>query len=364
MDKTNTQIHATNINGLGASQVALSFLQASSSLGVLENSTVFLPKDSIICNFNTDGAKIKIYKRFLPNSISRFIECFFSSFIFSNVPTIVLGDIPLRGIYNQIVLVHQPNLVYPKINKFSGRSFKFRMNRFLFLINHKYAKNIIVQTGAIAEEMIKSYPGIKDKVVIIPQPVPNWLSKDKVTRSVNKSIVNLFYPSAFYPHKKHEFLLKINEYCSKKNIQNDFEIWLTLNDEEFEPFKHIKFLKNLGRLSTREMNEYYKKTDALLFISSMESYGLPLIESLTIDLPIIAVDFNYSRWMCENSVYYFEPYNEKSFLKTINAFVSDYRLGHKVDYTKVLDKFPSSWENVVNSFYHLLLNEDRQENLN
>lgn len=356
MDKTKTQIHATNINGLGASQVVLSFLQASSTLGVLESSTVFLPKDSVICNFDTDshGAKIKIFKRFLPNSISRFVECFFSSFIFSNVPTIVLGDIPLRGIYNQVVLVHQSNLVYPKINKFSGRSFKFRMNRFLFLINHKFAKNIIVQTGAMAEEMIKSYPSIKDKVIVIPQPVPNWLSKEKVIGSINKSKVNLFYPSAFYPHKKHEFLLKINEFCSKKNIQIDFEIWLTLNDEEFEPFKHISFLKNLGRLNTREMNEYYKKTDALLFISSMESYGLPLIESLTIDLPIIVADFTYSRWMCENSVYYFEPYNEKSFLKTINDFVSDYRLGNKVDYTKVLEKFPISWENVVSSFYHLL----------
>ncbi|MFL9831938.1 glycosyltransferase [Flavobacterium sp. ST-87] len=356
MDKKKIQIHATNINGLGASQVVISFLEASSSLGFLQNTTVFLPSDSF--NFNAENTKIRIYKRFLPNPISRFVECFFSSFIFSNVPTIVLGDIPLRGIHNQVVLVHQPNLVYPKINKFSGKSLKFRINRFLFSINQVYAKKIIVQTGAIAEEMIKSYPAIKDKVVVIPQPVPNWLDKNKTAISVKESKIKLFYPSAFYPHKKHEFLLKINEYLCKENIQDyDFEIWLTLKEEEFQSFKHVGFLKNLGQLSTSEMNDYYKKADALLFISSMESYGLPLIESLTIDLPIIVADFNYSRWMCENSAYYFDPYDEKSLLKAIYDFTNDYRLGHKVNYIKVLEKFPDNWEDVANSFNHLLLNK-------
>lgn len=362
MNKNKTQINATNINGLGASQVVLSFLQASSSLGLLKNSSVFLPNDSFNFEFNDEGARIKKYKRFLPNSISRFIECVFSNFIFSNVPTIVLGDIPLRGIYNQIVLVHQPNLVYPKINKFSSKSLKFRINRFLFLINHKYAKNIIVQTGAIADEMIKSYPGIKDKVIVIPQPVPNWLNKDKTVNSAGVSKAKLFYPSAFYPHKKHDFLLRINEYCLEKNIHNDFEIWLTLREEEFEPFKHITFLKNLGRLTTTEMNDYYKKADALVFISSMESYGLPLIESLVIDLPIIVADFNYSRWICETSAYYFEPYSEKSFLKAISDFMNDYKSGNRYDYAKVLEKFPDNWENVVNNFDQLLFPVQEKSN--
>ncbi|MEY3500358.1 MAG: hypothetical protein RL308_2027 [Bacteroidota bacterium] len=351
------QIHATNINGLGASQVVLSFLEASSSLGALEGTDIFLPDNYTINDINIDTSKIKVYKRFFPNSISRFIECLFSNWIFPNVPTIVLGDIPLRKIDNQVVLVHQTNLVYPKINKFSSKSLKFRINRFLFSFNHKYAKHIIVQTGAIAEEMIRSYPKIKNKVVIIPQPVPNWLSKEKNRAGIKDSKIHLFYPSAFYPHKKHDFLIKINEYCLEKKIHcKDFEIWVTLKDEEFEQFKNIKFVKNLGRLSAEQMNVYYQKANALLFISSMESYGLPLIESLTINLPIITVSFNYSRWVCEKAAYYFDPYEEESFFKAIDTFKMDYELGVKVNYTQVLEKFPKKWEDVVIDFNQLLLN--------
>lgn len=350
------QIHATNINGLGASQVVLSFLQASSSLDVLDEVDIFLPDNCPFNDININVSNVNVYKRFLPNSISRFIECFFSNWIFPNVPTIVLGDIPLRGIDNQVVLVHQPNLVYPKINKFSGKSLKFRINRFLFSINHKYAKHIIVQTGAIAEEMIRSYPNIKSKVVVIPQPVPNWLTQEKNNERIKDQKVYLFYPSAFYPHKKHDFLIKVNQYCLEEKLNcEDFEIWVTLKDEEFEQFKNIKFVKNLGRLNSEQMNNYYEKANALLFISSMESYGLPLIESLTINLPIITADFNYSRWLCENTAYYFEPYKEESFFKAINTFKRDYELGLKVNYTQVLKKFPKKWEEVVIDFNHLLI---------
>lgn len=357
MGRTNYQIHASNINGLGACQVVISFLEASSNLNKLDNTTIFLTNNDTFNNFRSRAGVVKFYHRNLPNSISRFLECIFSRFFFNDVPTIVLGDIPLRGINDQIVLVHQSNLVYPKINNFSGKSLKFKINRFLFSINHKYAKKIIVQTGAMADEMIQSYPSLKNKIVVIPQPVPTWLKVGESALLPKDSKIHLFYPSAFYPHKKHDFLLKVNEYCIVNNINcNDFEIWLTLKDDEFEEFKSIKFLKNLGRLNAEEMNEFYKKADGLLFLSSMESYGLPLIEALTINLPIIVADFSYSRWVCEDAAYYFQPYDEQSFLSVVNSFIIDFKLGNKKDYSHVLKKFPKQWEEVVSEFHHLLLN--------
>ncbi|MEC5166459.1 hypothetical protein RCH18_002199 [Flavobacterium sp. PL11] len=352
----NNQINASNINGLGASQVVLSFLQAADRLNLLADTTIYLAKNESFNNLNFNNGNFKIYTRNLPNSISRFVECFFSKLIFQNYPTIVLGDIPLRGISNQIVLVHQSNLVYPKYNNYSSNSWKFRINRFLFSVNHKYAKKIIVQTGAMAKEMLLSYPSLKNKIVVIPQPVPNWLQVENkfVLRKDEKHY--LFYPAAFYPHKKHDFLLKVNTYCLKNKINcNDFEIWVTLSDSEFEEFKSIKFLKNLGKLNSDQMNEYYKRATALLFFSSMESYGLPLIEALTINLPIIVADFNYSKWVCEDVAYYFKPYDEKSFLEAINFYKKDYSAGITNDYSIVLNKFPKKWEDVVKEFYQLLL---------
>lgn len=342
------QIHATNINGLGASQVVISFLEAAEEIGVLENTVIFLPESGLLSNLQLNKGVFKIYKRYLPNTFSRFFECLFSKFFFQNIETIVLGDIPLRGIKNQIVLVHQPNLVYPSINAFSSKSLTFRINRFLFSINHKFAKKIIVQTGAMAGDLIKSYPKIKDKVVVSPQPVPNWLANKKKYRRFDDSIVYFFYPAAYYFHKKHDFLLKINKYCLLNNLDlGNVKIWLTLEEDEFKPYKSIKWIENLGRLNPKEMNYYYDKSDALLFLSSMESYGLPIIESLTFNLPIVIPDFSYARWICEEAADYFIPYNEKSFIKALNYCKYKIEKGVKPDYEIILQKFPVSWHEVV-----------------
>jgi hypothetical protein len=352
------QIHATNIRGLGASQVVVSFLDAYSRVSDYDATIIHLPQKGILSNYIPKSGLLKRFRRVLPNGISRFIECFFSFFYFSNIPTIVLGDIPLRGITNQIVLVHQPNLIYPKINSNSSKSFNFRISRFLFSINLKYVKKVIVQTGAMALDMEASYPKIKNKIVITPQPVPNWLEKNVLKYNTDfKQNIKLFYPAAYYPHKKHNFLIKLNNFCRDNNIDfGHIEVWLTLDEKEFNPCETIKWVKNLGRLNSKEMNIYYQKADALLFLSSIESYGLPLIEAISLNLPILTVDYPYSRWICENNGFYFKGYSEKSFLKTLNNLVNNLSTKKKIDYSQQISKFPDSWEDIVKEFLKSLFN--------
>jgi len=354
MKKTKIQIHATNVHGLGASQVVKSFLDASSSLGFLDDSTIHLPSKGLLADYFPRKGNVIRYIRFLPNSISRLVECLFSKFLFSDTKTIVLGDIPLRGIQNQIVLVHQLNLVYPKINSNSGKSVGFRINRLLFSINNKFASNIIVQTGAMADALVKSYPAIENKIIISPQPVPNWLKTEhyKTIKKNDKTV--LFYPAAFYPHKKHEFIVTLHNYISSNSIDfSDIEIWLTLEDEHFRPFEAIPFVKNMGKLSSDEMNMYYKKVDALLFLSSTESYGLPLVEAIFLELPIITVKFSYSTWICESTAYYFEPYSAESFIHAVRKFVNDHKMSVVPNYSDIKRKFPESWNVVAETFFSL-----------
>lgn len=343
-------IHSTNIHGLGASEVVKSFLEAALKSEDYKYSFVYLPSSGILSNYKILNGNFKRYKRILPYSISRVIECFFSKIIFPNKPMIVLGDIPMRGIKNQVVLVHSPNLIYPKINSYSSKSLSFRVNRFIFSLNHKYTKKIIVQTEAMAKGLISSYPKIKDKVLICPQPVPNWLEKRICFIEKQKKKI-FFYPAAFYAHKKHDFLLKVDNYCNLNKVcLNHIEVWLTLEENEFKQFEGINWIKNLGRLNSNEMNAHYRKADALLFLSSMESYGLPLVEAVTLNLPILTVDFPYSRWICENEGYYYEPYSEKSFIKSLMKLLEDLKLKIKPNYSKQLLKFPDSWDDVVNVF--------------
>lgn len=346
------QIHATNINGLGAIQVVKSFLDAFEDFEEYRESEVYVSDKGELSKYESSFLNIKVYRRILPKALSRVFESVFSFFLFKNIPTIVLGDIPLRGIKEQVVLVHYPYMAYPRVNKFSSKSLSARVVRFLFSANLKYTKTIIVQTGAMANDLIESYPEIKNKLVICPQPAPNWL---KTHQKANKIKVSnkkyLFYPATYSPYKNHDFLLKLNDYAIENNINiSNIEIQLTLREEEFEKYKFINFVKNLGRLNTDEMNFRYEKADALLFMSSIETYGLPIVESLTINLPILIADFNYSRWICDDKAYYFQHSSEESFFNNLNRLLNDLNDGKAMDYSNVLKKFPVSWDTVVDVF--------------
>jgi glycosyltransferase involved in cell wall biosynthesis len=341
------QIHATNINGTGAVQVVKSFLQAFVILKGDIGYTVFLPESGHLKDLNLNYAKVHYYRRYVPQGLSRFIECTFSPLFFRNIPTLVLGDIPLRGIHDQVVFVHQSNLVYPKINSNASRLVKFRISRLLFRLNVKYTKSIIVQTGSMANDLILSYPSLASKVVVITQPPPNWLKQNFDIQYIGGNY-KFFYPSAFYIHKRHEFLKTVNDYCLLKGVcLGNIEVWLTLSEEHFRPFENIKWIRNLGPLNSDEMNFYYSQCDSLLFLSSLESYGLPLIEAMTLGIPIVVVDFQYSKWLCAELVEYFEPYDVVSFLSAIDRQIFKLSIGNKPNYSSVLKKFTKDWMEVV-----------------
>ena len=182
MKDTKYNIHATNINGLGAINVANEIL------------TSLLPLNNIEKIYYSNGVKITtandnycFYKRILPNPISRLIEILFSRLFFENIPTLVLGDIPLRGINNQVLYIHQSNLVKPSINKFSSNNLKYKLLRLLFNFNLKYVKSIIVQTDYMKENLIKSYPKLKCPIKVIPLPPIN-VKEESVENTIKDNI--------------------------------------------------------------------------------------------------------------------------------------------------------------------------------
>lgn len=348
-------IHCTNISGLGASQVITSFIDQACELELLDTTNIFLPNQGTLLNYTPARGRIYRYKRILPNNISRIIEIFFSKYLFPiEEKTIVLGDIPLRGIKNQVVLVHQSNLVYPKINPLSSTSFKFKILRVMFKLNLKYASRIIVQTNVMKMELQNSYPELMDRIEVVPQPIPNWFEGIQILNKIKKpdAVLKLFYPAAGYHHKNHLFLKNFNDYLISEKIQfPNIEVWVTLTHEEFAPFEKISFVKNLGRLNHNEVISAYENCDCLLFLSLAESYGLPLVEALSISLPILTVDLPYSRWMCEDSVYYFNLNSFNSFLKALCVINNDLNNNLMPNYTEVLSKFPKDWEEVVEKFF-------------
>jgi len=343
MKNTKYNIHATNINGLGAINVANEIINSLIPLNNIQKT--YYSKG---INRPTNNNNYCLYKRILPNPISRLIEILFSSLFFENIPTLVLGDIPLRGINNQVLYVHQSNLVEPSINKFSSNKLKYKLLRLLFNFNLKYVKLIIVQTDYMRENLIKSYPNLKCPIKAIPLPPIN-IKEERVENTI-ENYIKLIYPASYYRHKNHDFLFDLSEIY--KTLK--FEIWVTLKKEDFKKYNRLPYVKNLGILSHTEVIEKYKISNGLVNFSNTESFCLPLVEAIYLNLPILTINRDYSEWMCEESAYYFEDY--VSFEKSLKQLIEDISNNIQKSLEKPKEKFRFSWieiGNKINSYFQL-----------
>ena len=283
----------------------------------------------------------KEYRRILPKSLSRFIEIIAARFIFAQIPTITLGDIPLRGINNQVLFIQQSNLLKKKVNIYTSNQFSFVVQRFLFNINKRFIRKIIVQSNVVKNGLIKSYAIEPDRIIVQPHPISLGNYKLPIKSDPNGKL-KLFYPASNYEHKNHKLIIELdNNYHLNELVS---EILITISEPP--NLKKGSIIKAIGTISHQKCFEYYATANCLLFPSLMESYGLPLIEAMYVGIAIIAPKLEYAEWICGPEAIYFDPNNVESLFDAINILKQRLSSGWIPNYSKQLERFPINWDTV------------------
>ena len=347
MSSKTIQIHATNIEGLGAAIVVNELLKdlIPKLIGSYDCVIVYISKKISQPNEQSSKVTYKEYKRILPKSLSRFIEILAARYIFSQIPTITLGDIPLRGINNQVLFIQQSNLLKKKANIYTSTHFSFVVQRFLFNINKRFIGKIIVQSNVVKNGLIKSYSINADRIIVQPHPIS--LKNQQLPVKINPhDKLKLFYPASNYEHKNHKLIIELDNNYHLNDLAS--EILITI--PEPPNLRKGSIIKALGTISHQECFEYYATTNGLLFPSLMESYGLPLIEAMYAGLPIIAPKLEYAEWICGSEAMYFDPNNVESLYEAMQLLKQRISSGWNPNYSKQLEKFPQNWD-IVSSTY-------------
>lgn len=343
------RLHITNIGGLGATRLLESLIPSLVSSDTFKLEHVYVSENTAFVDTKILGSTtgVTFYKRFLPRIISRFLECtVFGRSFDGETPLLVLGDIPLRCKGEQVVFL-QNKLLLDNSN-FGSILVRIRLyiSRALFKRNLGYVNSFIVQTEIMRDQLIEIYPSFKERVFIIPQPVPQWLIESHLHRKENnydeKMGLKLFYPAAFYPHKNHSLLSKIS----------NFEEWpvkditLTIPDSS-NPLRDSSWLKCKGTLNPEMVLQEYDSTNALLFLSWTESYGFPLVEAMWIGLPIICPDLPYARNLCKEQAIYFDPGSTSSLHLAVNELEDRLKQRWWPDWDEPLSLIPLDWGSVA-----------------
>jgi glycosyltransferase involved in cell wall biosynthesis len=346
MDKFKFRVHYTNVTGQGASHLVASLVKAFQGKYNYQIDEIFIPDRGLLANNNSTKSHIKTttYRRYLPNAISRFLECTLFGYKFSgNTPILVLGDIPIRCNATQVLFVQNVLLTDDGIANSIFQRIKYKLIKLVFSFNLKYVSSIIVQSEVMKINILNSYLFPKDCIHVLTQPVPEWLLPYRNYRSGRVSInrlLSLFYPATNYPHKNHNLLafIKNNSPCSELISRLELTI-----PERSNPNPSLHFISCVDELNHIEVTDKYKKIDCLLFLSLTESLGMPLIEAMWIGLPIICPDLPYSRYLCKENAIYYKSNDADSLIQAICELHSKLNAGWWPDWSIDIQVFPKTW---------------------
>ena len=125
-----------------------------------------------------------------------------------------------------------------------------------------------------------------------------------------------------------------------KNLMHDFDI-ISFGSNKFENEE----LENIQKLGYKEnqvqhkigddsiLNVYYRNASALIYPSKYEGFGIPPLEAMTNECPVITSNCSSIPEICENAAEYFDPYDCESIKKSIEKVV--YSNSRKIELIKL-----------------------------
>lgn len=223
------------------------------------------------------------YFGFLEN-IPLFIEFYFDNILKTseNHTILNLGDIPVRTKSKQIYYFDWMFLCLK--NRYL---IKFGYKRFFksLIINcfAKYVTVCLAQTNSTKQALEKLK--LFKEIIIGYTPIPIAISlKESSQFLIHKKIQQGFiYPSNYAKHKRFDRIIKFAISCPRQII------FLTLKENDFNKSgcRSYSNIINLGVLNHDLLISALHQSKGLIFPSSLESFGIPLVEAAVINKPII-----------------------------------------------------------------------------
>lgn len=214
---------------------------------------------------------------------------------------------PLISRGKSLTYIHNEYVTYKfckiwKLNISFRRKVAHSVNRLTNIIASNVSRHrFVVQTNSMSERLRNQ--NLKCKIMpFFPSIETSQKLKDKLW--------DFCYVSYPWPHKNHKLLLdELLRIDSGKKLS--FALTIP-NDDRFDGLlemiseinsKGVFNVVNVGSVSHDEVKRLYLNSRALLFLSTKESFGLPLIEAAQVGLPVVVPNCSYVKDVIGNVTY-------------------------------------------------------------
>jgi glycosyltransferase involved in cell wall biosynthesis len=195
--------------------------------------------------------------------------------------------------------------------------YKFLMPKLVGSSHH------ILTISTFCKEEIDSYFGLDYSVVkVIPCALPSTFITQPTVE------------------KKEKYFLCVSSINPRKNFERVVRAFTLLNNKDYrlkivgsnrgnfsntnlsEIIKKDKNISLLGRVSDSDLSELYRNSSGFIYASLYEGFGIPPLEAQALGCPVLASDIKIHREVLGDSVFYCDPYSEKSIAEGIQELTS------------------------------------------
>lgn len=194
------------------------------------------------------------------------------------------------------------------------------VERFWMRFRLTKAMQVFVQTSTMARELALE-AGIQACVLpFFPVAAPCQTTSERQR-------FDFIYVATGEPHKNHHNLVEAWKLLAKDGLFPS--LCLTLDHEkdhrlltwvEFQARTEHLLIENIGLISRQEIDRHYRESGALIYPSTLESFGLPLLEGAAAGLPILAAELDYVRDVSV-PVQTFDPSSPVSIARAVKRYL-------------------------------------------
>jgi len=209
---------------------------------------------------------------------------------------------------------------------------------YLYAINIKKNKFVIVQQQWMREKFSTLFSLDKSNIIVATpnvQDVQRLETASPVLQSEKDNAQGLsktfIYPTLARSFKNIEVLGDAVRHINTLG-DYDFKIVVTINGTEnkyarsiLEKYGDLKQLVFIGKVDRSKVYQYYGTVDALLFPSTLESWGMPITEFKNFQKPIVVANLPYAKETVNDydKAVFFRPDDYKSLAHILIDIIED-----------------------------------------
>ncbi|MBN1132167.1 MAG: glycosyltransferase family 4 protein [Bacteroidales bacterium] len=224
--------------------------------------------------------------------------------------------VPSLAVIHDINFIHRPD----DIPFFTCRYYRYFFPKFAERANRivtvsEYSRRDIINQFDIPEDKIDLvYNGANESFNPVPED-----TKEEVKGKYSSGSPYFLFVGSLHPRKNITNLLKAFQ-LFKDDLKNDLKLLIVgkkffLNREMEEQINSMKDKKDViftGRLSQHELRKVYGAAFALTFVPYFEGFGIPVVEAMKCDLPVIASNVTSLPEIAGDAALFAEPGNPGS----------------------------------------------------